>query len=238
MGTSANKILELARAELGVKEYPAGSNKVKYNESYWGRPVSGDGYPWCAAFVWWLFKRAGAPELYFGGQKTAYVPALLTWARQNDMVVDEPQPGDLICFDFNANNKADHIGICERWDGQYVTSIDGNTGTNNEANGGCVMRRRRHKKYILAVIRPKYDNEEENMDISKLTDAEVMELANRIDNLRAKQRPSGWSIEAREWAEKNGIISGDGSSMAYKRNCTREEIAQILHNIFKKWGKV
>ena len=232
MGTSANKILELARAELGVKETPAGSNNVKYNESYYRLPVSGPQYPWCATFVWWLFKRAGAPELYFGGQKTAYVPALLTWARQNDMVVDEPQPGDLICFDFNDNSKADHIGVCERWDGQYITTIDGNTGTTNEANGGCVMRRRRHKKYILAVIRPKYVIEEdEDMDISKLSDEEVLQLAARIDQLRAKQPPSGWSDEAREWAEKNGVVSGDGSSMAYKRSCTREELVQMLYNM-------
>ena len=163
MGTTANKILELARAELGVKEYPAGSNKVKYNESYWGRPVSGDGYAWCAAFVWWLFHMAGASELYFGGERTAYVPDLLTWARRNGLVVNTPQPGDLICFDFNANKKADHIGVCERWDGQYITTIDGNTGTTNEANGGCVMRRRRHKKYILAVIRPRYEEDDDMM---------------------------------------------------------------------------
>lgn len=163
MGKTANKILELARAEIGTKEAPKGSNKVKYNESYWGRPVSGDGYAWCAAFVWWLFLMAGASELYFDGCKTAYVPTLLSWARRRGLVVDTPQPGDLICFDFNGNNKADHIGVCERWDGQYVTTIDGNTGTTNEANGGCVMRRRRHKKYILAVIRPKYEEDDDMM---------------------------------------------------------------------------
>ena len=159
MGTTANIILELAKAELGVKEYPAGSNKVKYNESYWGRPVSGSDYPWCAAFVWWLFRMAGASELYFDGCKTAYVPTLMEWAGRRGLLVDKPKPGDLICFDFNGNQKADHIGICEGWDGQYVTTIDGNTGTTNEANGGCVMRRRRHKKYILAVIRPKYEED-------------------------------------------------------------------------------
>jgi hypothetical protein len=159
LGTSANKILELARAEIGVKEAPPGSNKVKYNESYYMRPVSGSGYAWCAVFLWWLFQMAGAPELYFDGSKTAYVPTLMEWAGRRGLLVDKPQPGDLICFDFNANNKADHIGICEGWDGQYVTTIDGNTGTTNEANGGCVMRRRRHKKYILAVIRPKYEED-------------------------------------------------------------------------------
>ena len=208
MGTTANKILELARAELGVKEYPAGSNKVKYNEAYYGLPVSGSQYPWCAVFAWWLLHQAGAPELYYGGRKSAYVPALISWAKEKRLLVDEPQPGDLICFDFNANNKADHIGVCERWDGLYITTIDGNTGSGNEANGGCVMRRRRHKKYILAVIRPKYE-EDNDMDISKLSDEEVLQLAARIDQLRAKQPPSGWSDEAREWAEKNGIINGD-----------------------------
>lgn len=159
---SANYILELARKELGTKESPAGSNNVKYNESYYGRPVSGSQYPWCAVFIWWLFRQAGAPELYFDGGKTAYVPALINWAGKKGLLADTPQPGDLICFDFNANQKADHIGICEGWDGQYVTTIDGNTGTTNQANGGCVMRRRRHKKYILAVIRPKYE-EDDNM---------------------------------------------------------------------------
>ena len=162
MGTSANHILELARKELGTKESPAGSNNVKYNQIYYGRPVSGDRYAWCAAFIWWLFQQAGAPVLYFDGGKTAYVPTLIGWANGKGLLVDKPQPGDLICFDFNANQKADHIGICEGWDGQYVTTIDGNTGTTNEANGGCVMRRRRHKKYILAVIRPNYANEEDD----------------------------------------------------------------------------
>ena len=75
------------------------------------------------------------------------------------------------------------------------------------------------------------NEEEEEMDISKLSDEEVLQLAARIDQVRAKQPPSSWSEEAREWAEKNGIINGDGSSMAYKRNCTREELVQILYNM-------
>ena len=166
MGTTANIILELARKELGVTEAPAGSNNVKFNQTYYGKPVSGSDYAWCAAFIWWLFQQAGAPELYFDGCKTAYVPTLLGWARRRGLVVDTPQPGDLVCFDFNGNGKADHIGICERFAGNYVTSIDGNTGSGNEANGGCVMRRRRHKKYILAVIRPKYE-EDDDMAMSQ-----------------------------------------------------------------------
>lgn len=66
--TDINKILELARSQLGVKEAPAGSNRVKYNTAYYGREVSGGAYPWCCAFIWWLFREAGAPELCSMGE--------------------------------------------------------------------------------------------------------------------------------------------------------------------------
>ena len=234
---TASEILALAKKEIGVKESPAGSNDVKYNTEYYGRRVSGGDWAWCAVFVWWLFQQADASNLYYDGDKTAYVPTLVTWAKKKGLVVDTPKPGDLVCFDFKNNNRAGHVGVCESWDGQYVTTIDGNTGTGNEANGGCVMRRRRHKKYIFAIIRPKYDmerveaQEDDDMDISKLTDEDISALADRIDRLRGKQKPSNWSSKARKWAEDNGIVIGDGTGNSnYKKACSREELVQILYN--------
>jgi len=225
------RILKLARGELEVKEFPPGSNNVKYNTAYYGREVSGPNLAWCAVFVWWLFQKLDAPELYYGGGKTAYVPALLTWARREKLVVSQPQPGDLVCFDFNHNDASDHIGLCESWDGTYITTIDGNTGTTSENNGGAVMRRRRHKKYIAAVIRPRYKREVDDMDVSKLTDAQVEQLADRLISVLKEKEPSDWSGEARAWAEENGIINGDNEgNRQYKKFCTREEVAQILYN--------
>ena len=55
---TVNSLLELARRQLGVKEDPPGSNKVKYNAWYYGREVSGAAYPWCMVFVQWVFDRA------------------------------------------------------------------------------------------------------------------------------------------------------------------------------------
>ncbi len=52
---TAEKLMLIAQAQVGVKEIPSGSNKVKYNTWYWGRAVSGSAYPWCAAFVSWCF---------------------------------------------------------------------------------------------------------------------------------------------------------------------------------------
>ena len=160
---SASKILALAKKELGNKEYPAGSNKVKYNETYYGHSVSGSSYPWCAVFIWWLFYRSNAAQLYYGGEKTAYCPALLQYYESKGQIVSGGyKPGDLIFFDFNGNGTPDHIGICESFNGTYITTIDGNTGTDNEANGGCVMRRKRHKKYVCGAARPAYSKEKED----------------------------------------------------------------------------
>ena len=42
---TAEKILEIARSQIGTKESPAKSDNVKYNTAYYGRAVSGGGYP-------------------------------------------------------------------------------------------------------------------------------------------------------------------------------------------------
>ncbi|WP_418723686.1 CHAP domain-containing protein, partial [Dysosmobacter welbionis] len=155
---TAEKILEIARSQIGTKESPAKSDNVKYNTAYYGRAVSGGGYPWCAVFVWWVFREAGASDLYYGGDKTAYCPTLMFFHKKQK--VTNYRPGDIVFFNFSGKSSAGHVGICESWDGTYITTIDGNTGGASEDNGGAVMRRRRHKKYIVGAYRPDYEEEE------------------------------------------------------------------------------
>ena len=69
---TAEKILEIARSQIGTRESPANSDNVKYNTAYYGREVSGK-YPWCAVFVWWVFREAG-----FGLCKAASCATLVT----------------------------------------------------------------------------------------------------------------------------------------------------------------
>jgi peptidoglycan hydrolase-like protein with peptidoglycan-binding domain len=52
---TADMIVAKAESQIGTKESPAGSNKVKYNTWYYGKEVSGSAYPWCMAFVSWVF---------------------------------------------------------------------------------------------------------------------------------------------------------------------------------------
>ena len=161
MGTTVKKILEIARKEIGVTEYPANSNKVKYNTAYYGREVFGAAYPWCCAFIWWLFQQAGAKELFYGGGKIASCTMLMNYyKKQKQFKASNPLPGDLVFFNFDKNAAdAEHIGIVESVNGGIVITIEGNTGATNDANGGAVMRRERRASVILGYATPAYDEE-------------------------------------------------------------------------------
>lgn len=235
---TAERILAIARAEIGTKESPPNSNKCKYNTAYYGREVSGSGYAWCAAFVWWCFREAGAPELFYGGQKTAYCPTLMTYHKgQGQAVQGGYKPGDVIFFNFSGKQNAAHVGICESWDGQYITTIDGNTGTGNEANGGAVMRRKRHKKYIVGAYRPKYQAQKK--EEPELTESEVRKLVRdeyaKIEAERAALPASDWAKPYIQAAIDAGAFSknASGSIDRPKAHITREEMAVVAAKLSK-----
>ena len=154
----AKTIISKAVSQIGVKENPSGSNKVKYNTEYYGTPVEGKDYPWCCAFVWWVFKECGASKLFFGGEKTAYCPAVETYyKKKGQWFTSNPKAGDLVLFDFTGKGVAEHIGILEKVnsDGTYSV-IEGNTSTASNDNGGKVMRRTRNRSVIRGFARPEY----------------------------------------------------------------------------------
>lgn len=148
MPCSANDILTLAKAQIGVCENPRGSNNVIYNTEYYGRAINDPNYAWCATFVWWLFRHCNAPELYYNGGKTAYVPALDDWARKNGLTVTEPQPGDLIIFDWDKpQGGGDHVAVCLSSTPTTISTIDGNC-------EDAVRQVTRSRSGILRIIRP------------------------------------------------------------------------------------
>ena len=152
-------VLYAAASQVGITESPAGSNKVKYNTAYYGRKVFGSAYPWCVTFVWWVFRQAG-----FSLYKTASCTALVDRYREaspGQIVRANYRAGDIVFFDFSGRRaKTEHVGIVESVaaDGT-LTTIEGNTGTGNDANGGAVMRRKRKPGLITCGIRPGYSGE-------------------------------------------------------------------------------
>lgn len=51
------------------------------------------------------------------------------------------------------------------------------------------------------------------------------------------QESSDWSLEARQWAEENGIIEGDeNGNKQYKAFCTREQMVTFLKRLAEKFN--
>ena len=215
---TAEKILDTARAQLGIREEPPNSNRVKFNTAYYGREVSGSAYPWCCAFVWWVFREAGAASLFDGGKKTASCSALLSF-HKGQAVRGDYQPGDIIFFNFNGRKNPAHVGICESWDGQYITTIDGNTAPTNEANGGAVMRRRRAKKYMIGAYRPAYEED-------TMTQADFDKMMDDYLERRGDKPASGWAGTLLQEAKQAGITDGSRPQSF----ATREEVAAMVVN--------
>ena len=149
---NVEEFLDIARNEIGTKENPDGSNNVKYNTWYYGHAVSGNDYPWCMAFVQWVFDQAGLTLQY----KTAGCGSLLSWYQKNapDRLISrngDVKPGDIMIF-----NEHTHTGIVEKVNGDDIITIEGNTSPNergSQANGGCVARKTRSRSKIMNFIR-------------------------------------------------------------------------------------
>jgi cell wall-associated NlpC family hydrolase len=140
------RALALARLNLGVREWPPGSNRTPYGE-WFGE----DGVPWCAIFVSYCFAEAAGVILGRGHSRAttkglASVIDLEDWLRKSGqwLGVTPPRRGDLALFNWDGG-VPDHVGIVDRrlTGGRFAT-IEGNTAVGNDSNGGEVMRRIRH----------------------------------------------------------------------------------------------
>lgn len=164
----ASTIIEKAKSFIGTTEYPPNSNNVIFNTDYYGHPVYGDNFPWCMTFVWDIFRMCGASELFYDGQKTSSCPCLMEWAkRTGQFVTGEYKEGDVLIMDFDDEKDGDHTGFCIRDNGSDVTTVEGNTSSNNygsQSNGGGVFERTRSKSVITGAYRPKYDVENTKQD--------------------------------------------------------------------------
>lgn len=188
----AEQIMDKAASYIGVAENPAGSNNVIFNTHYYGGNVYGASYPWCCAFVWDIFRMCGLSGLFYDGQKTAYCPAVYSWAKQKGLIVpkETARYGDIVLFDWGGDGVADHIGFVESYNGVSYTTIEGNTSDNNNSNGGKVMRRTRYASQILAIVRPKYTGSAPRAVVQeawKVTGT----AASAVDNLYVRATPNG-----------------------------------------------
>lgn len=228
---TAKDVLDVARKELGTKESPANSNTVKYNTWYYGREVAGKAYPWCMAFVQWCFAQAGVPLPL----RTASCGALMNAAKKaGQWVTKDYRPGDVVIYDFPGGAATDHTGIVEKVTLTGVVAIEGNTSeAGSQSNGGMVCRKNRPYSHIVGVVRPKY-KEEDDMDISKWTDAEVLALGKRLQAVMGKQPVSPDLTAELQEARALGITDGSNPNAF----CTRAQAAVMTLRAAEKTGKI
>jgi hypothetical protein len=136
------RVLEVARGELGQFERTGRNDGVilKYPRAF-GRGAE----PWCADFISWVANRAGGSMNEYNC--AAIVRALKaqgTWKGRAN-----PEPGDLVLFDFDRDGVANHIGVVERVnaDGSIAT-IEGNSKDLATGREG-VVRRTRARSLVL-----------------------------------------------------------------------------------------
>ena len=130
-GGAGARMVALAQREIGVGETTANNESPRIRE-YRSATAGAEDTPgpWCAYFVSWLAREAGAP-IGAGGNGTGYVPTLEAWGRQQGRYVDfaaaRPNPGDVVIFDWGRDGTPDHTGIVERVDPDgTIHTIEGN----------------------------------------------------------------------------------------------------------------
>lgn len=152
---------QAAVEEIGTKEKPANSNKVKYNNN--------NGQFWCGYFVDWVAKKIGVKM-----PSCVYTPAGVAGFQGKGLWVNastaKPQPGFIAFFDFPGGEKIDHVGIVVSDNGDgTVTTVEGNTTADgvkgSQSNGGEVCMKIRAYKlnnkrklpvYIAGFGTPKF----------------------------------------------------------------------------------
>lgn len=221
-----SEFLKIVRAQIGIKENPAGSNKVLYNTWFYKKEVSGPDYPWCMAFCQWCYAMAGMKLPAW----TASCTELMNAAKKSGTwVTKDYRPGDLLIFTFNKNRTPQHCGIVEKADRGSVSSIEGNTSVSSDDNGGNVMRRIRSLSTVLGAFRPTF---EEGIDmtidefIGKLTPQQAYKIMEKAEAYASTAREPSWSVLEGSWKKmmERKIIDTNTPEAHVKR----DELASIL----------
>lgn len=165
------KIIEIARKEVGVREEGGNNNGKRIREYQGATELQPAAWPWCAAWVDWIIRewlkdaevlrwlnlKKMTPEQW--RPKTALAYGFKNWAQarpNTTLILDETHPAnpaDIVTFDFS------HVGLVLEDDGKgYITTLEGNTngrGERDSESGDGVWQKVRKKTLARNFIRIK-----------------------------------------------------------------------------------
>jgi hypothetical protein len=152
------RMLAQAKTQVGINESPPGSNKVKYTAWY------GMVGAWCAMFVTWCAVRSRS-KAFVKGSRYAYTPFMVRDARLGVnrlslVPTADVKPGHIVMFDWEGGGRSgnpystDHTGLFDEWitKGSTFKTIEGNTSSRSDSDGGAVERRDRSIGSVSAFI--------------------------------------------------------------------------------------
>lgn len=160
------RLIDIARGEVGVVETPPNSNTGKRVLDYQrATDLAGTGWPWCAAFVCWCIRewlkdvdvlralKMTAAQAEAWRPKTAAAFGFHDWAEKNGLLVmndsmnNTLHTGDIMTFDMS------HVGFVADDNGPYVSTIEGNTSSSGSRDGGGVFAKSRHRSEAKRFVR-------------------------------------------------------------------------------------
>jgi hypothetical protein len=151
----ANKVYTILKAEVGYREGKTTSGKwnniQKYSPTVPGLEWS-QGQPWAMTLLSWAFYQAGLKTL---APMTASTMAGFKWYAAKGRSSVYPALGAIVFFGPNAVR---HAGFVYKYDADNIYTIEGNTNSNNlaEGNGVHLKIRKRRDSYVYAYGYPAY----------------------------------------------------------------------------------
>ena len=187
--SAIDKLIQIANAEVGSLEKSSNSqldsktaNAGTANYTKYWRDIKPEyqGQPWCACFVTWCFVNAFGKN---NAQKLlkhypyVYCPTMANLFTLNA----NPKVGDIVIFKHNGTFT--HTGIVTSVNGDYFTTIEGNTngGSTIIANGGGVCRKGYYNSNLPGTkfCTPDWSIIEESEDLTMSQYNELKELINK-----------------------------------------------------------
>ncbi|HEX8489299.1 MAG TPA: GH25 family lysozyme [Propionibacteriaceae bacterium] len=155
MPTTAEKILALAKSQVGVKEGRSGgrgNNNTRYADEVPGLEWA-DFQPWCATFVSWLALKSGIAALY---PRTASCDVAGSWFKKAGRWSEYPAVGAQVFYGYP--HDLNHTGIVVSFDADSITTIEGNTNDDGgrEGDGVYLRKRLRRGKNVIGYGYPRF----------------------------------------------------------------------------------
>lgn len=150
--TLRDKVLEIARKEIGKMESPKGSNWGADVKKYLASVGSDNPAPWCMAFVYWCVDEA-CKEL---GLKNPLfkTPSVMWQHKQSKDKIGKranPQPGDIFIMQFSLGKG--HTGFVDTIENDTIHTIEGNSNEDGSREGYEVCAHARHTNKIFAYLK-------------------------------------------------------------------------------------